>query len=218
MTDLTPKIFTGGLYEFIDEGVELPAVFSGIDFIEAIKKESPGWYSFLFRSDKPLTQEDIERPPPYFYPFLSRISSSNKRLLLLSVNDILVNKFFAGTSWTNYLKAAQIKVPDLVRQLTEKPDVYCLSVVFARIDGYGRSLRTISLYGTDLAEAQLFRDILPKLVPYRAHLRDVRTGEEILQVGSKGEVVFNYRDTATLSKIDKSLLFLTKHGFLVWDE
>jgi hypothetical protein len=148
---------------------------------------------------------------------LVRFSSNKTRLLLLSSNDELVDKFLMQSHWKNHVKAAQIMIPDLVRQLTEKPDVYSLGIVYARVDGYGRSLRAISLYGADLAEAQLFRDILPKLVPFRTLLRDVRTGNDILQIGSKGEVGFNYRNPKSLSAVDKALFFLTEKGLLLWD-
>jgi hypothetical protein len=212
------KAFTGVLYEFIDEYLEVPKVFKDIELIEDVNEESSGWYSLTFRSNEPMMGEDkMLVPPPYYYPFLVRVSSGKKRLLLLSLDDSLINKLLALMDWARRIKPAQIKIPDLVKQLTEKPDAYSLSIVFARVDGYGRSLRAISIYGTDLGDAQLFRDILPKLVPFRVQLRNVRTGEEVLQIGTKGEVGFSYRDATTLQKVDKALIFLTRHGFLIWD-
>lgn len=214
---LNSKTFVGILYEFLENYVDLSKEGYEKELINDLTEKAPGWFSFFYLTQTPMIAEDYLKPPPYYYPFLVRTSPINKRILLLSITDILINEFLSSAKLLKRVRAGQIKIPDLVHKLVEKPDVYCLSVIYAKVDGYGRSLRALSLYGADLGEAQLFRDILPKLVPFRVQLRDVRTGEDILQVGTKGEIGFSYRDIRTLNKVDKALTFLKDNGFLLWD-
>lgn len=212
------RIYTGALFEFALDDIDLYSALGHFSFIDNLVEIRKGWLSFQLRSPDPLIQEDIDKSPPYKYPFLIRLSSNKRRMLVVSIHESVVSNLALQADWRDIIRSAKIRIPDLVIHLTHKPDIYCLSIVYARIDGYGRALRTISLYGSDLAEAKLFHDILPKMVPFRIQLRDIITGEDILQLGSKGEVSFMYNGEDTLIKIDKSLIFLTMHGFLIWDE
>ena len=219
MENSSHKNFTGVLYKFLKEDQKIPTIWNNFHFIENIHEEASNWHNITIRSEKPLIREDMgSTNPHFFYKFLLRSSSNGKRFLLLSTHEELVGIFLELVKWRNYVQPANIKVYNLVKELTEKPDRYCLGIVYARVDGYCRSLRTISLYGADLAEAQLFRDILPKLVPFRTQLREVRTGSEILQVSFKGEVSFSYNNTNSLIEVDQALHFLTTHGFLIWEQ
>lgn len=88
--------------------------------------------------------------------------------------------------------------------------------VWAAVDGYGRALRTMSFVGDDLAEAQLFSSTLNSMSPYRVVLRDVKTGLEVISIGSNGEFSIYYRGAQHLAELDKLLRFLTRGGYITW--
>lgn len=214
----------GALYRFKDPNAKVPTVWNGYDFIESATEAPRGWITITIKSEKPLMGEaevhlmkEGEEHLPYYYHFLFRRSASADRFLLLTANLELINFFVEWIGWQTLITTASIKIQDLVNDITAKPAHYCLGAVQARVDGYGRSLKAMSLYGMDLADAQLFRDILPKLVPHYVHLHDVRTGSEIIRVGNQGKIKFSYHGKESLLEVDKALLYLSKHGYLQWE-
>lgn len=217
MTYPPSQNFNGALYRFKSTQDKLPIAWGNYSFIENITEEVAGWLAITIKSEKPLIPMQADDVAPYHYCFLLRKSASEERFLLVSSHSELIEHFINWIGWKSLIVTASIKVHNLVNELTEKPSHYCLGTVQARVDGYGRSLKSIALYGTDLADAQLFRDILPKLVPHQAQLRDVRTGFEVIRVGTQGEIKFYYHRKESLLEVDKALSFLTKQGYLVWD-
>lgn len=207
----------GALYRFRVPDLAVPAAWDNYNFIDSAREEVHGWTTIMTKSEKPLIGETEEQPPPYHYHFLFRRSSFADRFLLLTSHLDLIDHFIECIGWKALIVTASIKVQDLVKDMTEKPTHYCLGAVQARVDGYGRSLRSMSLYGMDLADAQLFRDILPKLVPYYVHLHDVRTGDEVIRVGNQGKIKFTYNGKESLHEVDKALHYLSKHGYLQWE-
>lgn len=209
----------GTLYWLSSNDQDIFDKWKSFNFIDKFHNEDvEGWYSLTIKSDKALLKE-YEVPSPFYeYAFLLRISPQTNRFLLLATHDELVPIIIDWTGWRGILKTADINVPLLVNHLTEKPSYYSLGALYARVDGYGRSLRSIALYGADLAEAQIFRNILPNLVPYHVQLRDVRTGNEIVRVGVQGDIGFVYHGKNRLQEIDRALLYLTKNKFLTWDK
>ena len=110
-----------------------------------------------------------------------------------------------------------VDVPRLVVECATRPSRFVLGSIYARVDGFGEAIRTIALYGADLADADLFVNLLPHLVPHRATLKDSAKGIDVLNVGVDGEVGFRFRGMEALSDLDRALKHLSDNGWIHWD-
>ena len=84
------------------------------------------------------------------------------------------------------------------------------------LEGYGRSLRTIGLWGDDIADAKFFHEVRDRILAYRVSLRDTKTDREVASIGSQGEVSFYYRGISHLDQTDRLLKFLTALSAITW--
>ncbi|HKY35310.1 MAG TPA: hypothetical protein VJN18_05180 [Polyangiaceae bacterium] len=186
---------------------------------KAVAKAAPvsgraQWTQLTYQTARPLLEHEEEGRGPYRYYFLLRPSGT--RFLLLGDHSSLPEQLLTHAGLWRSLSRPTIDVAGLVRGITEKPGQYSISTLYARVDAFGHALRTIALFGTDLANARLFRDMLPQLSPYRATLRDVRTRHEILTVGSRGEVGFHFAGGNSLARVDAALAFISQTGHMTW--
>lgn len=172
-----------------------------------------GWSQLLFLSSDPLLDE-VKMGETFAYPFLLR--ESGDHALLLSSHSILVEHFFAVSELKARLFSPAVDVSNLVRSLADAPSQYAMSAVLARVEGYGQALRSISLYGSDVGDAKLFRDMLPGLQPYRVTLRKIESGQEALSVGSRGEIGFRFAGRRSLVEVDAALRFLAAGNHIQW--
>ena len=174
------------------------------------------WEEFNFRSEKALQSEDrFNVPGPYTYTIVCRRSGT--RLLLLApdravasylAHEVLAPKFLPG------LRPVSIAVDDLVKAVVERPTDYVLSFVHARVPAFGASLRAVSFYGDDLAEAPFFRDNLGLLTPFTVGLRRAIGGPELLRLSGDGFLSFYLNAPAKVLEVEEVLAFLRKHGYL----
>jgi hypothetical protein len=93
---------------------------------------------------------------------------------------------------------------------------YRLSALYAAVDGFGRSVRTVSLFGDDLGGAAMVRGILEYLNPFRVTLRDIRNDLEVLSISTQGEMNFYYRGASSLDAVDKALSHIRRGSFIHW--
>ena len=75
----------------------------------------------------------------------------------------------------------------------------------------------MALYGADVGDSKLFRDMLSGLQPYRVTLRKVESGQEVVSVGSRGEIGFHFSGKRSLSDTDAALRFLAKGSYIDWN-
>lgn len=210
MTSLTQAYFTGNLFAWHRR---LPD-YRNLTSLAVKPMDVAGWSHLTLRSSKALLPDDQPNVTSYEYSFVLR--ESKERFLLLASRSELVDGMLKQLGEGESALSPSIDVSRLTSDLSKRPGSYSLGALFARVEGYGHSVRSIALYGSDLAEARLFTDLLPQLLPYRVHLRDVRTGLELLSVGSKGEVAFFYRGVQSLRDVDTTLAFLTRSGYITW--
>ena len=215
MTFPTALPFAGALYMPRRTGSEAEIYLSNIANLSSQSAETLGWNRLTYHSDLPLLSHELEDPAGHSYYYLLR--RSRERFLLLSTSSELVDSLLKHTGQAHRMISPAIDVPRLVKELAEKPQVYVMSAVWARVDGYGQALRTLALYGSDLAEAKLFRTMLSEIIPYRVTLRNVRTHHDALTIGSRGEVAFNYRGSTSLHEVDQTFRFLSTSGYLQWE-
>ena len=101
-----------------------------------------------------------------------------------------------------------------VKELTETPGKYVMSALWARVEGFGQTLRSMSLYGSDLAASSLFAGILPKLISHRVQLRYVATLLDAISIASRGEVGFTYSCSRSLRACDQTLSLFSHPVYL----
>lgn len=175
-----------------------------------------GWTTISLTSSSPLLGEAGGGVDTFRYFFLLR--ESGKHLLLLGEHLSLVETFIAKFGLREYSFCPAVEIQRLVKSLVECPSSYVMSAVYARVQGFGQSLRSISLYGSDVGDARLFRDIIEGLQPYRVTLRKVETGEEVISIGSRGETSFHYNGPKCLREVDRALQFLAKEKYIDWNK
>lgn len=211
---------------------------SGRSFVETINSSSSPvlvnefdtgyWKYFWYKSHKNLLSEAHSpvaqtADGTYDYPFLLR--ESEDRFILLSLDESLVTGLTKELRIPRVLQKPKIDIEQLVRDLVTPPQrgdnedtgrEYLMARVWASVDGYGRALRSMSFSGDDLAEAQLFSSTLKSVSPFRVILRGIKTNQEIVNIGSNGELSILYRGSRHLDELDKLLKFLTRGGYITW--
>ncbi|MGZ8174270.1 MULTISPECIES: hypothetical protein [Methylobacter] len=210
--------FVGNLFapRWPDRPVQ-PSWDSIIDITREEVNEVAGWCSYRLTTNLALLreQETASDHGKFVYRFLVR-QSDVRFLLVCTAKEVLAHLLrIAGME--NRVASPTIDVTKLVSTVVEHPKDYALSRVYARIDGYGQSFRSISMYGSDLADAKLFRDIAPRVAPYRVTLRSQIHHEDVLTVSSRGEVGFMYRGSNSLRQVDDALRFLAQNKFMNWN-
>ena len=174
------------------------------------------WETFEFISSVPLRGEDTDNTPgPFRYILVCR--RSGPRILLLSLNRQIVEHVLEETLNRVFLPALRrvpIGVDALVKNLTLHPRVYALSFVHARVPAFGTSLRAVSFYGEDLAEASLFRENAPLMNFFTCGLRRAHGGGEILRIGNDGTISFYMRGPESVLEVEEALHFLREQGCL----
>lgn len=189
--------------------------FKKIEMLEVVDLQLTGWFHLTLSSPTPLLREP-EIGAGYSYNYLLRRGSGG-RYLLVSTHNELVAQLLDRAGVRGTLSSPDVNIPVLVNDLVGNPGEYSMSAVYARVEGYGQSLPSLALYGSDLAEASLFRQMLPAIQPHRVTLRHVSTRSEVLSVASRGEASFQYAGLGSLRGVDAALGFLSRRRYLEWD-
>lgn len=172
-----------------------------------------GWREFSLKSSQPLCGEMATVSMDSFnYRFLVR--DSRFKALVSSPHNAIISEALRRSSLAGHVQP-HVNIEGLVRDLTSgERALYAMSRLYSRIEGFGNSLRSVSLYGEDLAGARLFHEILGRLLPHRVELRDLRTGSTLLSIASRGEVSFVYRGNGSLVSVDATMKNLAR--YITW--
>ena len=176
------------------------------------------WLLGKYVSPKPLRDPESERPP-FAYEILYR-PGRDSHFLLLAPDTAVHDDIAAWLRGSARSRPPRIDVDGLVRSLTKSATAYAVSGLHARVDAWGRAVRTVSFFGDDLLNTDLLRKVLDDVTPYRVVLRDVRVGTDVVQIGSRGEVGFSHRRPTkrTLADVDNALRTVESGGFINWAE
>lgn len=194
---------------------------------ESTQLDVPGWSTLTWATDKAI--KNIEptrvRQSDGSLLFDLMIRSVDDRFLLLAHHAEVVDSYLARTRLRPLVVSPVVEVSQIVSDFVSPPvdsdlrdSAYRLGSIFANVDGFGGNLKSVSLYGDDLAAAGLFRSALPNLAIHRVGLKDARNGREAVSVGIQGEVAFYFHDSSSLRKSDRALAFLRRHGYIRWDD
>ena len=200
---------------------------SAIECFESIQYEGlvghSKWEKFSYKSDKPCRGEaELGINPPYTYRLVMR--RSGPRILIMSSNRRIVEHLLDTELRDGFVpnfKSVRIGVTGLVRAIVKKPEVYVLTFVHARVPAFGDSLKSISFYGDDLAEATLFRDHIYLMDIRTCGLRYATEHPELVRLSSDGGISFRLTHPNKVLKVEKAIGFLRKEGYLstdIWPE
>jgi hypothetical protein len=179
------------------------------------------WEKYLYASPTPLRNEDrLGASAPFEYEIICRRSGS--RILVLSEGRNIVEhlvKDGLDLMLAPGLRKVSIAVQELVNAIAARPTLYVLSFVHARVPAFGASLRSVSFYGDDLAEASLFRDQMELLIFFVCGLRRATGGPEIVRLGADGAISFRLSSPVEdrIREVEEILRFLRVEQYLVTD-
>lgn len=178
------------------------------------------WEQFVFTSSTPLLGEPTIESSSFDYLVVCR--RSGPRILLMSPHREVVDHLLErnlGKAFVPRLRHVPIAVDDLVRAIVDKPSLYSLSSVHARVGAFGDNLTSVSYYGEDLGEAQMFRDQMEKLSFYACGLRSTIDGTRLIRLGSDGAISFMLTkpENRRIQDVEKVLIFLRRHHYLPVD-
>jgi len=173
-----------------------------------------GWEKYEFLSLVPLlNEEEVSRPGPYRYPLICR--TSGPRILILSSHREIVDYLLIPQvpELLPRLTYIPIEIDKLVRDITNSPSQYLLSAAYAKVQGFGGSLKTASFFGDDLANASLFRDNLQLMTFYSCGLRKAEGGKEIIRLGNEGSVSFVFSGPERLLQVQDVIKYLRDRNY-----
>lgn len=204
---------TGALIGWKDRVFAIDAIKANSG-VEVSPADRTGWWKVNLRSKTPLLQTFDASTFTYFL----LLREGKEGALVLAPDLDLIHPFLQRVGLANDAFSPTIAVDRLVRKLFSEPGAYAAGVLYARTFGSGRSLRSLSLYGDDLAQADLVRSIIGSIYPFRVHLRKVTLSHEVLGISSQGEVNFLYRGTESLEEADLALGYISSAGFIDWSK
>lgn len=226
MTAAVPRANYSGLLLRLKSEEPFPVVASRLsDVTHRSSPTAPGWHLFEWVSEFDAgteargVREDDGR---FVYPLLLR--EVEERFLLASTHSEVVQRFITHNRLARLIERPMIDVAGLVRESVfpsaneQTPNLssYRMGALYAAVDGFGRSVRTISLFGDDLASAGVVREILKYLNAFRVTLREARSEQEVLSVSTQGEISFYYRGASSLEGVDKALAHVRRGNFIHW--
>lgn len=213
----SPFAATGALLDFKDEKVTVDR-FTSLPGVVATRLAARGWSHLVLSSRQPLLGEAGVEAEVFRYRFLFR-TGKNNRALVLGMKQSLVLLLLSRLGVIDNTHAPSVMINALVEDFILQPGSrYLLGAIVARVEGYGNRLRTLILYGDDLGSTTLVKSLADTLSPYRATLRRFAGRQEVISIGSHGEVNFQYTDTQSLREADRSLAFLSSKGFIDWQQ
>lgn len=226
MTGGAPRANYSGLLLRLKSSEPFPAFASRLPNIAPRNFASThGWHMFDWATDfdagieaRGMSQVDGR----FVYPLLLR--EVEERFLLLSTHSDVVQEFINSNRLSRLVERPVIDISGLVKELVfpggdeqaAGTAGYKMGALYAAVDGFGRSVRTISLFGDDLGSAAMVRDVLKYLNPFRVTLRDARNEQEVLSISTQGEISFYYRGMPSFESVDKALAHVRRGNFIHW--
>jgi hypothetical protein len=184
-----------------------------------------GWHIFEWTTefDAGIDNRKVNEEDGRFV-YLLLLREVEERFLIASTHSDIVQQFISRNRLARLVERPVIDVAGLVKESlfpknqeqTPSSSTYRMGALYAAVDGFGRSVRTISLFGDDLGSASIVRGMLEFLNPFRVTLRDIRSEHEVLSISTQGEINFYYRGATSLDGVDKALGYVRRGNFIHW--
>lgn len=186
---------------------------------------SHGWHVFEWTTDFDAgveTRRESESEGEFTYALLVR--EVEERFLLASTHSDIVQQFISRNKLSRLVEKPLIDVASLIKHTVFPSESeqqaqgapYRLGALYAAVDGFGRSVRTVSHFGDDLGGASVVRGMLEFLNPFRVTLRDIRNDQEVLSISTQGEMNFYFRGASSLDAVDKALAHIRRGNYIHW--
>ena len=168
-------------------------------------------HRLVYSSSAPLVPEDLSRADEigvFRYNFLYAFYSDHA--ILVSTSSDVVDAFVRRLDIERMFVRPSVDVARIVTDVyTGRHSYYALSRAFGWIEGQGDALRSISLYGEDVTNCNLFEKILDSLSPHYVQLHELSFGISVLSIGTRGQISFQNRGPESLELVLESLGFLS---------
>lgn len=137
-----------------------------------VARLNPAWKSYWYATKSALhdhgigadaepSQSSVLAGATYTYPFMVRVNASNGTIIvvstLYSITDAVIEYF--NNAISPNLKRRIIDVHKVSQTLLDPGErkEYAITYFLADVPGYGSNLRSITLYGNDIAEADFLQ-------------------------------------------------------------
>jgi len=132
---------------------------------------NPAWRGYWLSSKKALHDHGLSasssdqasaiRDATYTYPFMVRVNAANGTIIIVSklydITDAVVDEFNYRNKPNLKRKVVDVqKVSQALLDETRNRE-YSITYFLADVPGYGSNLRSITLYGNDIAEAEFLK-------------------------------------------------------------
>jgi hypothetical protein len=215
MASDTHHSLSGLVLEWPDLKVERSSIdrFKRLSF----KRDLPadGWEEYELVSQEPLRGEDRPGATTFRYPVTCH--RCGPQLLVLSIGRSVVDHLMTAELREFFppLCRVSVAVDRFAKEITAHPSTYTLSFIHARVPAFGATLRSVSFYGDDLAEASLFRDHLHLMTCFTCGVKYAAGGPEIARIGNDGGISFMAGGWGKLGDVDAFMTYLRNQGYVV---
>ena len=175
--------------------------FSGsleeLDEVTLTETLQPSRWKYLYfeTSHAIINDEDHQQHgPPFRYHFYTK---QHPNTILLLADSAAIVKYLANVlaprAGIKY-KQLGLDVHRLVHDISnndsrsESNNMYALSFIHAKVNQYADQLKTISLYGDDIAQSSLFYENIEKFDFHNCGLSKPYSGREIVKLGHRGTI------------------------------
>ena len=188
---------------------------------------NPAWQSYWFSTKQALhdhgiggdsrsTQSSALQGATYTYPFMVRVNSVNGTVIIVatlySITDAVVDHF--NLSISPNLRRRVIDVHKVSQELLreEKSREYSITYFLADIPGYGANLRSITLYGNDIAEADFLQKERKNFSARKIGVRPFRSARDAGRFNNYGMIQFR---SENIDEFESFLKYAYKNNFYI---
>ena len=178
-----------------------------------------GWSRLKFKSKIALSNSDqlidanpAQRKSIYIYSVYLRISV---HALVVAEDSAVVDAFLSATVLQKKLplKRTQVRVADLINDLVDVRQELVLTHIHGRVGGTD-ALKTMSLWGDDLARSPIFLSLRNSLVGTQCGLKIKDEKKEALRITNEGQISF-YDDSVRVTGVESVLRFLFANKYFI---